>query len=147
MKVIFTHDVPKIGKKHQIKNVSDGYAVNFLFPNKHAILATPEAERNVEKMKIIQDAERKIQHDLLLKNLDSIGKTTLTISSKANDKGHLFSGIHKEQIIAELKTHAHLEVPVDFIHLDKPIKEIGSHKVTIGSEGKSATLAVEVLAA
>lgn len=146
MKVIFTRDVPKIGKKHQIKNVPNGYAANFLIPNGHVIVATPEAEKNLAKLMAQSAAEQKVQHDLLMKNLSTIGNTTLTMTSKANDKGHLFSGIHKEQIASELKNQAHLEVPVDFIQLEKPIKEIGSHKVTIGSEGKSAVLAVEVLA-
>jgi large subunit ribosomal protein L9 len=146
MKVIFKRDVPKIGKKHQVKEVPNGYAVNFLFPHGHAILATPEAQKALAKEIAASEAEKKIQSDLLHKNLDTISKTILTLVSKANEKGHLFSGIHKEQIAAELKTQTHLEVPLHFIHLDKPLKEAGQHKVKIGTEEKTSLLTVEIQA-
>ncbi|MEK7390585.1 MAG: 50S ribosomal protein L9 [Patescibacteria group bacterium] len=146
MKVIFQHDLPKIGKKHQIKNVSDGYAVNFLIPNGHAILATPEAEKNVAKQKVIFEVGKKIQDNLLHKNLETISNTKLRIISKSNDKGHLFSGIHKEQIAVELLAQTNLEVPADLIQMEKPIKEIGEHKIKIGTEDKTAILIVEIVA-
>jgi|CXWK01.1.fsa_nt_gi large subunit ribosomal protein L9 len=147
MKVIFVRDVPRVGKKNQVKQVPDGYAVNFLFPNKYAVAATPEAEKKLVQTLAAADTERKVQHDLLMKNLAGINAAKLTISSKANDKGHLFSGIHKEQIVSELKSQAHLDVSPDFIELDKPLKETGEHKITISSEGKSAVLTVEIVAA
>jgi len=146
MKVIFVKDVPRVGKKNQIKDVPSGYATNFLIPNGHAVVATPEAEKSLAKMIAFSEAEKKVQHDLLMKNLQTISKTKISITSKANEKGHLFSGIHKEQLAAELKSQAHIEVPLDFIHLDKPLKEIGEHKVTIGSEEKTAGLTVEIVA-
>lgn len=147
MKVIFKHDVPKIGKKHQVKEVPNGYAVNFLFPHGHAILATPEAEKALAKEIAASEAGKKVQNDLLHKNLDTISKTTLKLTSKANDKGHLFSAIHKEQIASELKAQTHLEVPLGFIHLDKPLKETGEHKVKIGTDEKTSLLTVEITAA
>lgn len=146
MKVIFQHDLPKIGKKYQIKNVPDGYAVNFLIPNGHAILATPEAEKRVVQLKIVSEAEKKIQNNLLAKNLETISNTKLKIVSKSNDKGHLFSGIHKEQIATELQKQIGLEVPVDLIQMEKPIKEIGEHRIIIGTESKTAILIVEIVA-
>lgn len=145
MKVIFQHDLSKIGRKYQIKNVPDGYAVNFLIPNGHAILATPEAEKRVAQLKVISEAEKKIQHNLLAKNIETISNTKLRIVSKSNDKGHLFSGIHKEQIAAELQKQTDLEVPVALIQMEKPIKEIGEHKITIGHENKTAVLNVEIV--
>lgn len=148
MKVIFQHDVPKIGKKYQIKEVSNGYAVNFLFPHGHAILATPEAEKNVAKLKIGLEAEKKIQISLLHKNLETVSETKLSIAAKANEKGHLFSGIHKEQIVEELKSQAKLTIPLDLIHMDKPLKEIGEHQIKIGLVGeKEVMLSVSIVSA
>ena len=146
MKIIFTHDVPKIGKKHQIKNVSDGYAVNFLIPNGHAVLATPEAEKSIAKLKVALEAEKKIQNNLLHKNLNTIAETKLKIISRANEKGHLFSGIHKEQIAAELRAQTGMGVPVDSIQMERPIKETGEHKIKIGTEEKTTILVVEIAA-
>ena len=49
MKVIFLKDVPRVGKKYDIKEINDGYAMNFLFPQKLAEIATPSAIANLEK--------------------------------------------------------------------------------------------------
>ena len=51
MKVIFLKDVPRVGKRNDIKEVNDGYAVNFLFPRKLAEMATPSAINELEKRK------------------------------------------------------------------------------------------------
>ncbi len=147
MKVIFKRDLAKIGKKYQVKNVSNGYAINFLIPNGYAVAATPQAEKELETLKMTMGAEKNIQDSLLQKNLKTISETKLTIASKANEKGHLFSGIHKEQIITELQSQMHIGVPTDFVHLEKPLKEIGEHKVKIGSEDKNVTLMVHIVAA
>lgn len=147
MKVIFQHDVAKIGKKYQIKNVSDGYAINFLIPRGYAILATPEAEKKLETLKSGMEADKKIQDNLLRKNLETIAVTRLTIHSKANDKGHLFSGIHKEAILAELKSQLNLNFRTDMIQMEKPIKELGEHKLKVGVAGETeVVLVVNVVA-
>ena len=51
MKVIFLQDVARVGKRHDIKEINDGYAMNFLFPRKLAELATPSAIAELEKRK------------------------------------------------------------------------------------------------
>lgn len=144
MKVIFIKDLAKVGRKYQTKEVSNGYAQNFLFPNKYAIPATPENEKKIASIKNLSDAESKIQHDLLIKNLKVVSESTLKISSKTNEKGHLFSGIHAEQISHELKNQLHIEMPIAMIHLDKPIKEVGEHKVKVGAGNDTASLTLFV---
>lgn len=145
MKVIFIKDVAKIGKKYQTKEVSNGYAQNFLFPHKYAIAATPENVKKVADLKNTYDAELKIQHDLLVKNLKAIEGITLKITAKANEKGHLFSGVHKEQISQELHAQAHIEMPASMILLDKPIKEVGMHKVKVGEASNTTVLNLEIV--
>ena len=51
MKVIFLQDVPKVGKRHDVKEINDGYVMNFLIPRKLAILATPKAVAELDKRK------------------------------------------------------------------------------------------------
>lgn len=145
MKVILQKDVPKVGKKFEVKDVADGYARNSLIPNGLAILATPEAERRLNEMKKQLAAEQKVQHDLLTKNLKALSETRLTISAKTNDKGHLFSGIHKEQLVAELHNQAHIEISADMIQLAKPIKETGEHKIKVGAGENTATFVLEIV--
>src|SRR3989338_7023863 len=103
MKVVLLKDVQGVGRKNEIKNVSDGYALNMLIPRKLAVMGTPAAIAHAERVKSEQDTERKIQEDLLFKNLSSMQGLNVEISGKANEQGHLFASIHADQIVAAVK--------------------------------------------
>jgi len=145
MKVVLLKDVPKIGQKNDIKEISDGYANNFLLPRKLAVIATPTTINQIEKAKEISITENKTRKELLLKNLKELSGTTITLAGKVNDQGHLFAGIHKEEIVTELKKASSLEIESDSIQLDKPIKEIGEHEieVKIGDSSSKFKLIIE----
>ncbi len=144
MKVILLKDVAKIGKKFDIKNVADGYALNFLIPKKLAILATKEAVSKIEESKKLQTAEKNIQAELLLKNLETLASSNVVIKSKANEKGHLFAGVDKKELIAEIKKQVRLDIPEDLIELEKPIKEVGDHKIKMSFEKKKFEMTVKI---
>lgn len=146
MKVILLKNVPKVGQKYDIKQVSDGYALNFLIPQKLAEVATVSAVKKVETLKAADASSRKVQEELLFKNLKQVNETKIEMSGKANDKGHLFSGIHKEEIVIALKTQAHLDLLPEFIDLSKPIKEVGEHKISVKVGDKSAEFGLVVKA-
>ncbi|MFA5830341.1 MAG: 50S ribosomal protein L9 [Candidatus Paceibacterota bacterium] len=131
MKVLFLKDVPKMGKKYDIKEVSDGYAQNFLFPKKLAEVATKGAEKRVEKFKQAEAEMRKVDQALLHKSLKTLAETTVTLKGKANEQGHLFAAIRKEEIAEKLREQAGIEMPAEYIDLDKPVKEIGEHKIPV----------------
>ncbi|MEK7646536.1 MAG: 50S ribosomal protein L9 [Patescibacteria group bacterium] len=145
MKVILLKDVPKLGRRFDIKEVSSGHALNFLIPRGLVAAGTPDALKKYEIEKHKMSAEKKIHEDLLLKNLKEIEQVTLRVSGKANDKGHLFAGLHREEIAAELASQSRVQVDPSFIMLDHPIKEVGEHKITVSGGGKTAvfTLIVE----
>jgi large subunit ribosomal protein L9 len=144
MKIILLKDIPKIGKKFDVKNVSDGYALNLLIPKGLAHLATPQAVKNIETLKSKDLVEKKVQGELLLKNLEVIKKLVLNITEKANEKGHLFAGITKERIVEEIIKTARLNLDTESIKLEKPIKEIGEYKVQVEVMGKTAEFVVKV---
>lgn len=131
MKVIFSQDVPNVGKKFEVKEVSDGYARNFLLPNKLAELATDSVVKNAEVKKQQHDNGIKIQDELLEKNLDSLDGAKITISEKANEKGHLFAGLDKNEVAQIVKEQKNIEFPVDFLEIEKPLKEVGEHEIKI----------------
>ncbi len=147
MKVILLKNVPKVGRKYEIKNVSDGFALNFLIPQKAAEPATGPAVKRVEALRAKEVADQKIREDLLMKNLQSIQNVKIEFSEKANDKGHLFSGIHKERLVEELKAQTRLDISPEFIDLAKPLKEVGEHKVVVKVGDKSAEFTVVISAA
>src|SRR4051812_45489306 len=131
MKIIFLKDVPRVGKRHEVKDVNDGYARNFLIPNGLAEPATPQTIKDLEKRKQNIEIERQMETKLLEKYLNEIKGKTITIKGKANDQGHLFSAIHKKEITDALKEQHNAEVNENFINLPKPIKEVGEHEIPI----------------
>lgn len=139
MKVIFLKDVPRVGRKYDIKNIADGYAMNFLLPKKLVELATPKAVADLENKKKNIAIEKEIQTDLLIKNLEEIKGKTLHIKAKADDKGHLFKGIHSKEIVDAMKIEHHADINEEFIILEKPIKEIGGHEIQIEIMGKKSS--------
>ena len=144
MKIILLKDIPKVGKKYDIKNVADGYALNLLIPKGLAQIATSQSEKNIELMKSKDLVERKIQVELLLKNLEVIKTLVINLKEKANEKGHLFAGITKERLVEEIIKTARLNLDPESIILEKPIKEIGEYKVAVEVLGKRAEFAVVV---
>lgn len=144
MKIILLKDVPKVGKKYDIKNVADGFALNLLIPKGLGQPATPDMIRKVQETKSKDLADKQIQNELLLKNLEVIKTTTLNFKEKANDKGHLFAGLTKEAISKELGKVTKFNFDIESIKLEKPLKEVGEHKVTIEVLGKKAEFTVNI---
>mgnify|MGYP001360387003 CR=1 FL=1 len=132
MKVIFCTDVSGVGRKGEVKSVSSGYASNFLFPRRFAEPATPGKIR-IAKLQVAQhEEEREIQKDLLGKNIDALKEAVVEIKVKANKQGHLYEGIHKEDIARALKKQKHIDLNPELIHLEHPIKEVGEHQISVG---------------
>ncbi|MDP3057779.1 MAG: 50S ribosomal protein L9 [bacterium] len=132
MKVILLEDVKNVGKVWDIKDVSDGYARNFLFPNKLAQVATPDMIKKAETQK--SDITKKAEEDLektefLASALDDF---VVKIKAKANAEGKLFGSI-KPDMIREALINEKMNIksiPAKNISTEA-IKEIGEHKVTI----------------
>ncbi len=139
MKVIFLQDVSRVGKKYDVKEVNDGYAMNFLLPKKLAVTATLRAIAELELRKKEIMIEREVQESLLNKNLEEIKGKVITIKGKANELGHLFSAIHKKEIIEAMKAQNHADIGEEFIILEKPIKEVGEFEIEISIKGKKSS--------
>ncbi|MFA6000066.1 MAG: 50S ribosomal protein L9 [Candidatus Paceibacterota bacterium] len=146
MKVIFLKDVPRVGKKDDIKEISDGYAQNFLFPRRLAIVATMQAVANLERQQKEIKIEREVQENLLLKNLEGIKDRVVTIEGKANEKGSLFQAIHAREIAVAMHTQHLAEIAPEFIDLEKPIKEVGEFMIPIKIKNKKSSFKLIVKA-
>ena len=130
MKVILLADVKKLVKKDQIIEVSDGYAVNFLFPRRLAVQVTKKSvevlDNQQEERKELA-AKMKADAEALAKKLDDI---TLTFKVKTGREGKLFGAISLKQVAEEL---AKLGIEIDkrkFV--DKgPLDELGFHHIGV----------------
>ncbi len=144
MKIILLKDIAKVGKKYELKNISDGYAINLLIPKGLAIIATPDALKRIELERSRDEGERKLHTELLLKNLAELDGKTITITEKANDKGHLFAGVHKLEIIPAIQNQTRIQIDSEHIILDKPIKEVGIHTIEVRVGNKSIKFNLEI---
>lgn len=146
MKVILLKQVPNVGQKYDVKNVSDGYALNFLFPNNLAEAATDSTVKRVLSNKAKEDAEKAVREDLLMKNLKDLEGVQIKVAEAANAKGHLFAGIHSAEVSAFIKKQTGLDIPAEYIQLEKPIKEVGDHSVGVSINGTSVLFTLSVAA-
>ncbi len=144
MKIVLLKDIPKVGRKYDIKEVSEGHALNMLIPRGLAMIATAQAVKKVETLKANDTTDKKIQLELLLKNLEIIKNLTLHLKEKANDKGHLFAGVTKEMLAEEIQKATKLNTDPESIKLNKPIKEVGEFTVELEAGGKTAKFSVVV---
>lgn len=147
MKVVLLKDVPGVGRKNEVKAVADGYALNLLIPKNLAVAGTPGTIAHAERLQSEAAAERKIQEDLLFKNLSSTEGVVIGLSGRANERGHLFASIHPEAIVAALKSQKGIDLSPELLQLDSPIKEVGEHSVTANAHGKTGRFTVVITAA
>jgi large subunit ribosomal protein L9 len=145
MKVILLKDIPKLGRKFEVKDVADGFASNMLLPRSLARMATPAALAEIEALRASEAAIHSVHEELARKNRASIEAAKVTVSAEANEQGHLFAAVHEDAIAAALKEQAHIDLSPALISVSEPIKALGEHKVAvkIGDEEAAFTLVVE----
>ena len=136
MKVIFTVDVKGQGKKGEMKDVSDGYARNYLLPRKLATEATADnlnALKLKEKAKAAQIAKEKA---LAAAYAEKLSAVQVIIRAKAGANGNLFGAVTSQEISDALKAQFDLDIEKNKIVQAEPIKSYGSYtvKVKLGYE-------------
>ena len=129
MKVILLQFVKGVGSIDQVKEVSDGYARNFLFPNKLAIPASPKALAEIKNKQTKVDKESAaelVEEQKIASRLDGY---ELEMNEKASPQGKLYAAL-TPQVIAERLAKSGFRLKKEQIHM-KPIKDPGTHRVTI----------------
>ena len=148
MKVIFNVDVKGQGKKGEMKEVSDGYARNYLLPRKLASEATADNINTMklkEKAKAALIAKEKAEAEENAKRLSAI---TVTIRAKAGGAGKLFGYVTSQEISDALREQHGINIEKNKIVQAEPIKTFGSYtvKAKLGYE-ISANVSVLVIEA
>ncbi len=145
MKVILTADVETLGKSGELKDVSEGYARNFLIPRRMAVPATGGTYRAWQHDIASREEQRKREREEAEIAAQRISSTTLTMGVKVGEGGKLYGSITAKDI-ADALARRGIEIDRHRIDLEEPLRQLGTYKVAIrvASEMVSeVTVAVE----
>lgn len=146
MKVVLSQDVKNLGRKGDIKDVSDGYALNYLIPQKLAVAATEAALKESAEIASKKEAAKKAQSEKLASLVEKLKEASVSITVKAQEDGTLFGSV-KTQDVADAFTEAlGEEFFDDNIELESGIKNVGEHGILITVDGKKEKVTINVVA-
>ncbi len=130
MKVILLKDIDKLGEKYEVKEVKDGYARNFLIPNKLAKLATKKNLEWLEKQKEIEEEKAEEELKQVQKKVASIDGQEIVFPVKIGENDQLYESITAQKVSEKLKELG-FDITKNQIEIREPIKEIGEFPVKI----------------
>lgn len=140
MKVVLLKDVRDMGRAHTTIEVSDGHALNYLIPNKLAVLATASAVTQASQ-RVKQVVDRKeLDVKLVEERLLALASEKITLTRKANEQGHLYDGVDAKEIATAAK------LPEEAIKIEKPFKEVGVHEVPVTYGESFGKFSLEIIA-
>lgn len=131
MKVIFVKDSPGQGRKGEVKEVSEGFAKNFLIAKGLAQAVTPQLQQRLQKEEKEQAAkqQREIARQQAMKS--EIEKRSFSLRVKVGDKGQIFGGVHEKEIAGIISARLGTTIEKNQIEIAKPIKAPGEHLVSV----------------
>lgn len=135
MKIIFLKDAPGQGRRGEIKEVSEGYASNFLIPKGFAQVATAEIQQKIAKEGREADAKRQKDAAKMAALKTDLEKRTFTLKVKVGDKGQVFGGVHEKDIVDVINQKMNSQIDRHQVEIGATIKQIGSHQVKLKLAG------------
>lgn len=145
MKVLLTSDVPRVGHKGQILDVSDAYGTNVIINKKLGVRATEQiVNAQKQKEKIKQEAKEKA-NDVFISLFESIAKKGLTIHKKGDEKGHLYAKVSARDIIDAVYEDTKVSISDKQVEMGN-IEQVGEYEVVLVHNQKKYKVKLSVLA-
>ena len=144
MKVIFLHDIGGKGKRNDIKDVPDGYALNFLIPNGHAVHATTEKIKAIQSKLAVEKRAHEERENKAVQGLERLRGASVRILARANASGGLYREITPDMIVTAIVSSFGVHVPLADIQISDPIKKVGHHTVHVVHAGQTTDVRVNV---
>jgi large subunit ribosomal protein L9 len=129
MKVVLRTDVAQVGKKGDILDVADGYARNYLVPKGLAFQASAGVEAQAEAMRRNRDLRDASDRSAAEEVAKALVPRVVTIAHRAGAEGKLFGSVTTAEIAEAINQQAGIEIDRRQLHLDEPIKSVGTHLV------------------
>ena len=148
MKVILLKDVARVGQHGEVRDIADGYALNYLLPRGFARQATKEALAEHSKRERAESIAHSSSREKAQAALNIIDGQRIPITERANEKGSLFKSVREDGVASAIRHAVHIDVDPSMIHLGaRPIKTIGEYVVHVATGGANATITLVVVAA
>ncbi len=130
MKLLLRRDIPKVGLAGDVVSVTEGYARNYLLPQRLAVLPTQANMKAIEEDKRRAEAERKLRRAELETAASKMRDVEVTISAACNEEGHLYGSVGPREIAAALRDEGHAVEPKQ-VQLHEPIRRLDSITVPV----------------
>ena len=131
MKVVLLKDVKNVGKRDDILNVSDGYARNFLFPQKLAVEAKPGTLKEIERKRAAQDArEAELKAEAMAK-AELLKNKVIVLQVKCGEKGRLYGSVTSAEVAEALEKQHGIKADKRKIDIGDPIREVGIREISV----------------
>lgn len=131
MKVVLLKDVKNVGKRDDILTVSDGYARNFLFPQKLAAEATPGALKEIQRKRAAQDAREAEMLAEAKEKAAALKDKAITLEVKCGEKGRLYGSVTAAEVAEALEKQHGIKVDKRKIDIGEPIRETGERTISV----------------
>ena len=131
MKVVLLKDVKNMGKRDDILNVSDGYARNFLFPQKLAAEATPGTLKEIERKRAAQDAREAEMKAEAMAKAELLKNKVIVLQVKCGEKGRLYGSVTAAEVAEALEKQHGIKADKRKIDLGDPIRETGIREISV----------------
>jgi large subunit ribosomal protein L9 len=140
MKVVLLKDVKGTGRAHTAVDVKDGHALNLLIPRGLAVPASASVLKQAETKAKKADEQRSLSAKLIEERLAALADGKVTISKKANEKGHLYDGVDASELALAA------QLPEDAIRIERPYKELGTFDVPVAYGDSFGKFSLEIVA-
>ena len=145
MKVILLKDTAKLGKRGEVKEVADGYAINVLIKKGSALMATPSELSKWKAQEESKQHKKELATSTFAQLVEKITHMPIIIiGKKADSKGQLFAQVKDVDIVDAIFTATQFSIDPKQITITLPIKSIGKHQAELTSSGQKRTITVEV---
>jgi large subunit ribosomal protein L9 len=131
MRIVLRDDVADVGKKGDILDVADGFARNFLIPKGKAFKASDGVVTQASAMRRSRDLKDAKDREAAETVARTLVPAVITVTAKAGAEGKLFGSVTVPELVAAITAQTGVELDRRRIHLDEPIKSLGTHQVPV----------------
>lgn len=131
MRIVLRSDLANLGKRGDICEVADGYARNYLLPKGHAILATSGVASQAGSMRRARDLRDARDRETAETIARTLVPMVIRIKARAGSEGKLFGSVTSADVVEAVADQAHVSLDRRRLHLDEPIKSLGTHEVPV----------------